>query len=505
MLGGRIGTHARPTGWWFRAWPWAFGALTLNFVVLLLRQLPCEVGGQTNYLALCYSDVRVLWYWRGLQDGQVPYFQFSQVEYPVLTGAFMELGRRLVVLLGGQSQPGLTGDAIAYADHLFFGVTAVLIFLLFVVLVWAHLRMHRPWDALMIALSPAILTTGLINWDALVVTLTSVALLAWSRRKHAWAGVWLGLAVAAKLYPLLLLGPLFVLALRTGKWREFFATLGGAVGAWLVVNLPVMIWAPEGWLYFWTFNVGRGADLGSIWYALDLAGITIPALSTVETLLLLFGALGIGALLLFAPRRPRLAQGAFLIVALFLVVNKVYSPQYVLWLLPLLVLARPKWLDWAIFSVAETLYFVAIWAHLDGVLSASDASGKFYWLAVFLRVGVQLWLMSRVITDIFDPSGDPVRADGSDDPDGGVFDQAPDAAWLQRLRTRRTGQLTVTGTLTTSAPTSQDGFGVATPESSPVTETDSQQDQPGGLSVLRGSFSATDDPDSTAATDVRYS
>lgn len=452
LLGGPVGSHAHRTGPWFRAWPWAFLALTVNFVILMLRQLPCEFGGQTRYLALCYSDVRVLWYWRGLQDGLVPYFQFPNVEYPVLTGAFMEVGRRLVVLFGGQSQPGLSTAAIEAADHLFFGVTAVLVFVLFAILVWAHLRMHRPWDALMIALSPAILTTGLINWDALVVTLTSVALLAWSRRRHGWAGIWLGLAVAAKLYPLLLFGPLFVLALRTGKWREFFTTLGAAVASWLAVNLPVMIWAPQGWLYFWTFNVGRGADLGSLWYALDLAGITIPGLSVVETLLLVVGALAIGALLLLAPRRPRLAQGAFLIVALFLVVNKVYSPQYVLWLLPLLVLARPRWMDWALFSVAETLYYVAIWAHLDGMLSSADASGKVYWLAVFLRVGVQLWLMSRVITDILRPSGDPVRSDGSDDPDGGIFDNAPDADWLQRLRHPRTRELAVNHSQRTDTP-----------------------------------------------------
>jgi uncharacterized membrane protein len=434
LLGGRLGEHARPGGLWYRAWPWAFLALTLNFAALMTRQIPCQ-NGETKYLALCYSDIRVLWYWRGLQDGKIPFIQ-ANVEYPVLTGAFMEVGRRLVLLLGGKSQPGLSAADIAQADQLFMGVTALLIFVLFGVLVWAHLKMHRPWDALMIAVSPAILTAGLINWDALVVALTSLALLAWARKQHALAGVWIGLGIAAKLYPALLLGPLFILAVRTGKWREFFVTVGATAAAWVAVNLPVYLASPDGWLYFWTFNVDRGADLGSIWYALQLAGITIPGLSRLESVLLVLGALAIAAILLLAPRRPRLSQGAFLIVVLFLVVNKVYSPQYVLWLLPLLVLARPKWLDWALFSLAESLYYVAIWAHLDGVLNSGGPLDKLYWLSIFFRVGVQLWLASRVITDIFRPANDPVRLDGLDDPDGGVFDNAADAAWLTRI-TRR--------------------------------------------------------------------
>ncbi len=432
FLGGGLGTHAKPGGLWYRSWFWVYLVLTANFVVLMLRQLPCHVGGATDYLAGCYSDIRVLWYWRGLQDGQIPYLQ-ANLEYPVLTGAFMEIGRRLVVLFGGLSQPGLNGSQIADAANLFMSITAVMIFMLFVVLVWAHLQMHRPWDAMMIAASPAIFTVGLINWDALVVALTSLAILAWSRKKPVWTGIWLGLGIAAKLYPGLLLAPLFILAARTGKWREFFTTAAATAAAWIAVNLPVYLATPQGWLYFWTFNVDRGADLGSVWYALQLGGLAIPGLSTLVSVLLVLGTVAILGLMLFAPAKPRLAQGAFLMVVLFLVLNKVYSPQYVLWLLPLLVLARPRWLDWIMFSVAETIYFYAIWAHLDGVL-VGDGAGRLYWLAVYFRVGVQLWLASRVIGDMLHPENDIVRLSGLDDPDGGIFDHAPDARWLHQLR-----------------------------------------------------------------------
>ena len=51
-----------------------------------------------------------------------------------------------------------------------------------------------------------------------------------------------------------------------------------------------------------------------------------------------------------APRAPRRSRrrtadekGAVLVVAAFAITNKVYSPQYVLWLLPLAAMARPRW------------------------------------------------------------------------------------------------------------------------------------------------------------------
>lgn len=432
LLGGPLGRHSRAGGLWFSPAPWAYLALTFSWLVVMLRQIPCKGAGNQYLPWMCYSDIPVLYYWRGLKDGQIPFLQ-TDLEYPVLTGAFMELCRRLVLALGGQSRPGLTSDEVAHATDLFFGVTALLLFVLMGVLVWAHLRMHRPWDALLIAFSPAIWTAGLINWDALVLALTALGLLSWSRRKPFWAGVWIGLGVAAKLYPALLLIPLTVLCLRSNRIRALFLTYAGAAASWVAVNLPVYLAAPKGWLNFWKFNVERGGDLGSIWYVLSLMDIKLDSVSRIEAALMVMGTVGICALLMFLPRRPRLAQGVFLIVALFLMINKVYSPQYVLWLLPLLVLARPRLVDWLGFAFAETVYFAAIWGHLENALASGAGQDRLYWLAVFLRIAVQLWLCVRVVQDMADPRRDIVRAGGLDDPDGGVLDGAEDAFWVPRL------------------------------------------------------------------------
>ena len=66
------------------------------------------------------------------------------------------------------------------------------------------------------------------------------------------AGVLVGLAAAAKFYPLFFLGPLLVLCLRAGQMREFCGDARpAAVCAWVVVNLPVMLADFDGWSKFY--------------------------------------------------------------------------------------------------------------------------------------------------------------------------------------------------------------------------------------------------------------
>lgn len=387
----------------------------------MARLAACQ--GADRYRSMCYSDIDALWFHRGLAEGKIPYLEHD-LEYPVLTGALMELGRRLTGLFPGQGV------------DTYFGVTSLLLFAFFLGLLWVHLRLHRPWDALMIAASPLVVAAGLINWDTMVLFFTSAALLAWSRHRNYLAGAMIGLGTAAKLYPVLLFVPLAVLALRSSRMREFWQAASMAGVAFAAVNIPVYVLTPTGWMNFWTFNADRGADLGSFWLVLSQAGVYTGEISLPIAILMVVGALGIGAALLFAPQRPRLAQGVLLIVLLFVVVNKVYSPQYCLWLLPLVVLALPSWRVWAVFTLGELIYFGSIWWYLAGMLAAGDGQARLYWLAIGIRIAVHLWLALLVVWQMWHPDRDPVRTGDLDDPDGGVFDHAPDAGWLVRLTGR---------------------------------------------------------------------
>ena len=87
----------------------------------------------------------------------------------------------------------------------------------------------RRWTALLVALSPALILSAFINWDLIAMGLMMMALAAWASRRPALAGVLLGLAVATKFYPVVVLWPLFLLCLRAGRMRSFWITAGSAL------------------------------------------------------------------------------------------------------------------------------------------------------------------------------------------------------------------------------------------------------------------------------------
>jgi len=450
-LGGPLGRYAeRVRDWWSPARVLLVVA-TLTYLAGMVFRVPCRitVAGQAPdaFKKLCYSDIGLLYADRGLLQGHVPYLDsgaYPVLEYPVLTGWFLELGRRITGWLGAPSGTGLSAQQAVDATLTFVDVNQVLLGALFLVAVWAQVKTvaGRPWDAMMLAAAPTVAAASLVNWDLLPVALTAAGVLAWSRRRPGLAGVLLGLGMAAKLYPALLLGPLLLLCLRSGRMRAYGRLLAGFVVSWLVVNLPVLVLAPDAWLDFWTFNADRSGDFGSIWYVFALAGHGVPHLNAVSAGLFALACVLIGALILAAPRRPRFGAVAFLVVAAFLMTNKVYSPQYVLWLLPFVVLARPRWRDWWVFTVGELVYFVAIWWHLGGELSpGGGGADRVYWCAVVLRLCTQGWVVVMVVRDVLRPDRDPVRSPSTgsggevDDPTGGVLDGTPDMTWRTRFFT----------------------------------------------------------------------
>jgi uncharacterized membrane protein len=259
--------------------------------------------------------------------------------------------------------------------------------------------------------------------------------------------VLLGLGIAAKFYPLLLLGALFVLCLRAGRLRVWATTAAAAVVAWAAVNVPVAVLAPDNWAWFFVFSRQRAANPESLWNMaqrvsgnrlLDgpLAEGQVPdVLNAAVTITLLALAAGVAWLALAAPVRPRVAQVAFLLVAGFLLLNKVWSPQFSLWLLPLAVLARPRWRSLLLWQATEALVWAVTMLHYLGT-GNRGIGAEWFFLGVGLRDIAVLVLMGLVVRDILRPDGDVVRVSwpGVDDPAGGVLDGAPDRVTLHPRR-----------------------------------------------------------------------
>lgn len=449
-IGGPVGRHAVREGRWFNPVLWAIVLTAITWLIVTVRQLPCRPNADNPfpnpYLRTCYTDITALYFARDFWTGN-PLYSVVSLEYPVLIAAMIVLARALIALLGYHVSPEIEFDDRLAASEAFFQVTSIMLFVLFAGLVLCHIEMAydrdrrryspRVWDVLFIAAAPVVMLNGLINWDMLPLFLTSMALLAWHRRRPFPAGILLGLGFAAKMYPLIALIGLTLLCLRAWKPGAMWRVWAGAIVAWLVVNLPVMITAWDGWKEFWVMNAGREADLGSIWYALKLAGITIPAVNVISYLLMIICGLAITVLVFSAPRRPRIGQVCLLLLVAFVGLTTVYSPQYCLWLLPFIVLARPKLHTVAIWTAGEAIYFFAIWGHLEGILATSSAQWL-YCMAIVVRLMAQMFVVGEVVDDILHPWDDPVRLAHVDDPIGGILDHASDHPLIASIIQART-------------------------------------------------------------------
>lgn len=443
VIGGPLGTRADPGV----VTP---GIFTVERVLIVLTALAallgillkgyCRVNGwatPTQFYATCYSDFPELFRNRGMAAGLFPILgSGSQFEYPVLIGLIAGLTAWLVP--GGDTN----AQALAYFD-----INAVLLaaVAILTVLVTARMPGRRPWDAAMVAVAPGIVLAGTINWDLWAACLLALGMYFFARQRLVPAGVMIGLATATKMYPLLVLGAILLLAVRTGRWRPLLVTTGSAAATWLVVNLPFAVANPSGWTYFFQYSGERGAGYSSAWFAYNLvadrlgwSGLGADGVSVLSTGLFVLACAGIAAVALTARRRPRLAQLAFLVVAAFILTSKVYSPQYVVWLIPLLALARPRWRDFLVWQGIEALHWAAIWMYLGQVTSAGSSQHNldmpYYVLAVAAHMAAVGYLMARVVWDIYDPAYDPIRRHHLDDPHGGPFANAPDRFRLHPFR-----------------------------------------------------------------------
>ncbi|MEE6178343.1 glycosyltransferase family 87 protein [Mycobacterium sp. 050134] len=424
---------------------------------------------QRAYYELCYSDTVPLYGAELLSQGKFPYKSswietdgsgapqtrydgmpaVRYMEYPVLTGVYQYVSMAVAKSYTALSK--LTPVPVVAEVVVFFDVAAFGLALAWLGTVWATagLAGRRVWDAALVAASPLVIFQIFTNFDALATGFAMGGLLAWARRKPVLAGALIGLGAAAKLYPLLFLGPMLVLGMRTRRLGALARTALAAAVTWLAVNLPVLLLFPRGWSEFFRLNTRRGDDMDSVfnvvksftgWRGFDpKLGFWQPpeVLNTVVLVSFVLCCAAITYVAFTAPQRPRLAQLLFLVVAAFLLTNKVWSPQFSLWLVPLAVLALPHRRVLLAWMTIDALVWVPRMYYLYGNPNRSLPE-QFFTTTVLLRDVAVVALCVLVVRQIYHPEDDVVRWGGRvDDPSGGPFDRAPDAppsrlpAWLR--------------------------------------------------------------------------
>jgi hypothetical protein len=263
------------------------------------------------------------------------------------------------------------------ADYLRVSALLLIPFGLLTSAMLARVAGHR---ALIWAASPALVLYGVHNWDFLATACVAGAVLAWAppggRSRPELAGALLGLGAAIKIYPGFLALPLLLSRLAARDLRGALRVGAATAGAWLAVNLPILLASPRGWWATYVFQANREADLttNSIWYW-GLPHLSTHALNKLTPVLIGLAwlvALGVGWWR--AARTgdyPWLQVGGAMLCA-FLLLNKVHSPQYTLWLLPLFVLVRLRWGWWTAFLALDVTLYVGLFRWYYDITKGGD-------------------------------------------------------------------------------------------------------------------------------------
>lgn len=204
-----------------------------------------------------------------------------------------------------------------------------------------------------LALGPVVLT----RFDLWPAMLTAGVLAALVTGRHRLGLGLLGLAAAAKVYPLVLLPLALVYVARRRGIREAGVCLAVLVGVLAVVLVPFAILSPDGLVDSFERQTGRPLQIETLgasillaahqlgWYApkvvdsfgsQNLAGGLPDALATVETALQILAVIGVWVLFTTTRgRREELLAASAAAVTAFVSLGKVLSPQFLIWLVPL--------------------------------------------------------------------------------------------------------------------------------------------------------------------------
>ncbi|HIW95415.1 MAG TPA: DUF2029 domain-containing protein [Candidatus Corynebacterium gallistercoris] len=415
-------------------------------------------GGYRQYTSACYSDAITLYSSRGLDELHFPYL-YSWVdesgitrymEYPVLSGLYQWVIAVITKPVGHAWEA--LGLPAAAPVAIYFGVNAVALSAAWMVTVAlvAKLAGNRIWDGLLVAASPLVIVHAFTNFDILACLAAVAILVCWSHRHPALAGVAAGIGIALKLWPAFVAGALILLCLRARAWVPLARLVAATVVTWVAINLPIYLIAPKGWGEFFRLNSSRGWEGSTIYAVIAHAvgndawsGITPSeavagsgTLNIITTVALLVALVALGWFVVFRATAPRVAHIAFLAVFAFMLTNKVWSPQYSLWLVPLLALALPKWrlvFSWA--ALEAVYWYVRMWQFLPSNLAAPD------WLAdtlTVVRLGMLVAMSVLIIREAMRPESDAVRAaHGGADPLAGVLGDEAGVASPQKRKKRK--------------------------------------------------------------------
>ncbi|PSR22760.1 MAG: hypothetical protein C7B45_05345 [Sulfobacillus acidophilus] len=330
------------------------------------------------YAHLAYSDIWALYFGHHLMSHALPYIQ-TPIEYPVLMGLTMWV------------TAWIPGGALG-----FFLATAVL---LWAAALWCHYCIWEfsPAHAWAFSLTPLVMTYGLLNWDML-----GMALMLWAVRlfrQACWnrSAIVFAMAVFFKLFPIFCLPFIAVRIVRSEGLRRLWSMVTAFGAAACALNVPFAITNWNNWSLFFNFNAGRGvsADLwnNTWWHLASVPAVDLLSLTMVSCALVVCGH--------WMGPDGSWAEASAVVFAIFLLVNKVFSPQYILWLTAFAAMAQwPLW-TFALLSVAGLTDYVnsLTMLHLTASGAPTQTTAQWYGQEIF-PLGLALRYLAVVISPL---------------------------------------------------------------------------------------------------------
>ncbi|MDD5430893.1 MAG: glycosyltransferase 87 family protein [Candidatus Pacebacteria bacterium] len=307
---------------------------------------------------IVYSDIV------GFYQKAISAFSFAQIqiEYPALTSFFI----RLTGTIGGSQ----FGYYLANSAFLILCAAAATYFLYKIAS--DKKKLLNYW-----IFAPSMFVFAVFNWDLLAVLSVAAALYFASKEKYYLAAVFIAFGFAAKLYPVLYLIPVL---LKQKNWKEWLKITGIFLGVIILINIYFIASNFDSWLYFFELNSLRNSNPDSIWTIVRFffRNLSVSGINVIS--FLLFGSSY--AYLMYKYRRASVLVLCFISTVLFLLFNKVFSPQYALWILPFLaILPFQKIKGWFYafeFSNLAILFIILPWFLIEKNII------YFYWVAPFV-------------------------------------------------------------------------------------------------------------------------
>lgn len=246
------------------------------------------------------------------------------------------------------------------------------------------------------------------RFDLIPSALTLLAVICAVRSRWNWAFIWLALATVIKFYPLPLLMP-FLLAQQMASrekwlsWRRlvplgsFIAVCIVTVGASLLLSVEGTI-GPLSYFENRPFQI-ESAAASVLWLAhlagaplqpvfsygsLNVLGPLASTISSVTTLLLLLG-LGFTYWLQWRGKID-VATSTLLTLLIVMMTGKVFSPQYLIWVAPLVAYvgqANYRWLiSWGILSLLTTIIYPYLYVASPSLIKVPTVPGFYPTVAV---------------------------------------------------------------------------------------------------------------------------